>query len=567
MSKLAARQRYGVAALSVVLLLGALFRLHDLTKSTIAHVEVYVPGIKLAPGDLSDPRPRFNLADTITSCISFESHPPGYYIVMFGWTKLFGTGKWALRLPSVLFGIASLMLLWALGVLEKNRLAALLAAGMFAFNGLHIFWSQTAKMYAMACFLGLLSTYLLLQTTRGGSRQRVFQFLYLVVTLVGCWTVVFYWALFFTQILWVLINSLSQRRAKYGLIRWQILVFILGSPLWTIVAHQSGRPSYLVNNFLLNLGGFLQFGFLLEPTLFKPDAMVAAGSPLAVSMMAFLALVALFLLFVALKSKTDAVPVLPDSSGPSSVLLFLGGASAVTGIFLVTRLVGNSRRILATFIIPILLILLDLLGRRYWNRLQSWGERFSSHLPSISRLSLVSLQAVLPIAGILGMSLLIPIFASNTVLLFVPYFLFVLSKGLAFLIRQNRRWIFLVLMLAVFHTFSVIHYKQVLHDPRDYEGLARQWTAVLEDSDLIFVQRSWINTPIFYYMSADRYHFVGQGYVTAAKNNPGARIWFLSCGGLPPSPAMLHALEGYEAILSVEARRAKAVMYKRTHFP
>ena len=72
-----------------------------------------------------------------------------------------------------------------------------LAAGLLAFNGHHVFWSQLAKMYSMACFLGLLSTVLLILASKDGARRLVFQFLYSGATLIGLATTVYFWPLLF----------------------------------------------------------------------------------------------------------------------------------------------------------------------------------------------------------------------------------------------------------------------------------------------------------------------------------------------------------------------------------
>src|SRR5919202_5439012 len=79
------------AAVSGILLVGFLLRLHDLEKSTIGHIEMYVPGLEL-PDELSDPRPRLTVVQTLVGVVTDgEPHPPGYYLFMFGWTRLFGT--------------------------------------------------------------------------------------------------------------------------------------------------------------------------------------------------------------------------------------------------------------------------------------------------------------------------------------------------------------------------------------------------------------------------------------------------------------------------------------------
>ena len=82
---------------------------------------------------------------------------------------MFGTGILALRLPSALFGVASIPLVYALGTREDGKATGLVAAGMLALNGHQVYWSEF-RGYVPACFLGLVTTVLLLKLTREVSR-------------------------------------------------------------------------------------------------------------------------------------------------------------------------------------------------------------------------------------------------------------------------------------------------------------------------------------------------------------------------------------------------------------
>jgi len=43
-----------------------------------------------------------------------DIQPPLYYLLAWGWTHLFGTREWALRLPSAIFNLLTLPLLYLL---------------------------------------------------------------------------------------------------------------------------------------------------------------------------------------------------------------------------------------------------------------------------------------------------------------------------------------------------------------------------------------------------------------------------------------------------------------------
>jgi len=558
-----------IATLSTLVLLGGLLRLHDLSKSTIGHIEMYVPGIELPPVELSDPAPRLTLVKTITGPIAWEPHPPGYYVFMFPWTKLFGTSVMALRLPSVLFGVASILLIYILGTLAEDKLTGLLAAGMLAFHGYHLFWSQIAKMYQMGTFLGLLSTVLLLWAVRSSVWSWVVQLLYMGVTLAGLAVVVFFWPLFLTQMLWILGNSLTKSRSVPGLFRQQLLVFILGSPLLATAAHYSQRPSYLTSNFLVDLGQFLQFGFLLEAFLFQPDPWaVSSNSGIAVTLIVFLVLVALFLIIVAFRSSKLDEEKVAARVGPPSIVMLLASVFAFVSILLFAkiaqeRIPSPTKLIVGVSIIPVLLLLLDSWVRRHWGYVSRLGGALLRRLVPLNGFGLNFILAILPVTAILVMSLFVPLFAPRTILLFTPYLLIVLSKGLASLIQQNKIWIVLVLVLAVNYSMSILHFKDRLKHSVDYKDLADQWIPNIERTDLIFVQRHWKTTPIFYYLKSDRYNFVGRDYAEKIVQQPNSRVWVLSLKGVRHPEAMENAVADYEQLMNLEALRINAELFGR----
>jgi len=123
---------------------------------------------------------RMNLAD-ITARTAADIQPPFYYYLLHIWTGLFGEGEKTLRALSLLFGVLTVPLAYAVAwQLFSNRLAGLLAALLVAVSPLHLWYSQEVRMYSLLTFLGLLSSYLLLlivrrvlpSAPRGGERLK-----------------------------------------------------------------------------------------------------------------------------------------------------------------------------------------------------------------------------------------------------------------------------------------------------------------------------------------------------------------------------------------------------------
>ncbi|MFV1986739.1 MAG: glycosyltransferase family 39 protein [Gemmatimonadota bacterium] len=85
---------------------------------------------------------------------------------------LFGDSVFALRAPAVLFGVASLGVLYAFGTRVTSRAEALLATALLAASYHHVWFSQNARGYTGLLFWTLLSTALFLDLLRNRDRSR-----------------------------------------------------------------------------------------------------------------------------------------------------------------------------------------------------------------------------------------------------------------------------------------------------------------------------------------------------------------------------------------------------------
>jgi 4-amino-4-deoxy-L-arabinose transferase-like glycosyltransferase len=86
-----------------------------------------------------------------------ESNPPLYYVLAWGWAKMFGTGEVGLRSLSAVFGAATIPVSYFVGRELASRRAGLIAAAMVAVNPMLIWYSQEARSYALLVFFGALS--------------------------------------------------------------------------------------------------------------------------------------------------------------------------------------------------------------------------------------------------------------------------------------------------------------------------------------------------------------------------------------------------------------------------
>lgn len=99
-----------------------------------------------------------------------ESNPPLYYVLAWGWAKVFGTGEVGLRSLSALFGAATVPVGYLIGRQLATRRVGLILAALLAFNPMLIWYSQEARSYALLVFFAALSLYFfvkVLDTRRG----------------------------------------------------------------------------------------------------------------------------------------------------------------------------------------------------------------------------------------------------------------------------------------------------------------------------------------------------------------------------------------------------------------
>lgn len=91
-----------------------------------------------------------------------DFHPPAYHLLLNFWAGNFGSSEIALRIPSVLFGVGTVWLVYKIAQkLITNY--QLLAALFMATAPFHIYYSQEARMYSMACFFATLSMFYFFQ--------------------------------------------------------------------------------------------------------------------------------------------------------------------------------------------------------------------------------------------------------------------------------------------------------------------------------------------------------------------------------------------------------------------
>lgn len=105
----------------------------------------------------------FTFSEIITRFSPGDFHPPLYYLMLKVWISVFGSTEVAVRMLSVVFGVATI---WVVYKITQKLFAyhiSLLASLFFATAPLHIYYSQEARMYVPLTFFAALSVFFFLQ--------------------------------------------------------------------------------------------------------------------------------------------------------------------------------------------------------------------------------------------------------------------------------------------------------------------------------------------------------------------------------------------------------------------
>ncbi len=80
-----------------------------------------------------------------------DFHPPLYYMMLSAWTDIAGESEISLRMPSVIFSMVTIYVVYLMGGVG--------AAALVGFNPLLVYYSQEARMYSMVTMLLILGIY------------------------------------------------------------------------------------------------------------------------------------------------------------------------------------------------------------------------------------------------------------------------------------------------------------------------------------------------------------------------------------------------------------------------
>lgn len=138
--------------LVLIILLAAVVRLYRLGCQSLWYDEAFSWAVAGAP-----------LGTALAAILTDGGNPPLYQYFVLHPLLYLGQSEEIIRLPSVVFGILSVPLIYKIGRLCFGHKVGLVSALWLSLSPLHVWYSQEARMYAMVVLLSLGSVYFFLR--------------------------------------------------------------------------------------------------------------------------------------------------------------------------------------------------------------------------------------------------------------------------------------------------------------------------------------------------------------------------------------------------------------------
>jgi mannosyltransferase len=149
--------------LALLMALAALVRFATLDQQSLWYDEAVTAVRVLHP----------SLRSTLSAVVHVENTPPLYYLVAWGWTRVLGTGVFALRSLSAAAGVATVAVAWAIGHELGSRRAAIVLAAIVASNPLFVWYSQEARSYELFVLLASVAFLFFLRARAAPTRRNL----------------------------------------------------------------------------------------------------------------------------------------------------------------------------------------------------------------------------------------------------------------------------------------------------------------------------------------------------------------------------------------------------------
>jgi uncharacterized membrane protein len=195
-------------ALPAIFLIALLLRVREAVRAPLWYDELY--------SQAAVHRPWHQVMEVMRA----DVHPPLIYMLSFAW-KVFGDSDLAVRSLSIVFGMATLAVGYALARELFGRPAALIATALLAVHPWHIYISQEARSYPELWFFLTTSAFAAWRFCASGQKSdRATAALFVVSAALALWTHYLAGIVLFVQFVW---GALALRREPKRLGMWVLL--------------------------------------------------------------------------------------------------------------------------------------------------------------------------------------------------------------------------------------------------------------------------------------------------------------------------------------------------------
>jgi hypothetical protein len=104
---------------------------------------------------------RHSAAEIIQWTLRIDQHPPLYYLLLHAWMSFNGDTPYAVRMLSVLFGTATIPVMYLIGKRLSGAMTGLAAAAFLSFSLFNIAYAQETRMYTLLTLNAALAIYAL----------------------------------------------------------------------------------------------------------------------------------------------------------------------------------------------------------------------------------------------------------------------------------------------------------------------------------------------------------------------------------------------------------------------
>lgn len=148
----------------------------------------------------------FDLA-TIAARTATDIQPPLYYFLLHFWIALAGDSEFALRFPSLIFGVLTIPLMYVTARRLFDGVTAQMAALIATLAPLYVWYAQEARMYTLITFLLLLSSYALWCALTASPHATRWWMVFTLANIAAAYTHYFALVVIAFQFLYVVVSS------------------------------------------------------------------------------------------------------------------------------------------------------------------------------------------------------------------------------------------------------------------------------------------------------------------------------------------------------------------------